>query len=151
MVKNAKFACRRLILTFFAMCWLAPSQVPAEEDRTYGRTAIIESAPPSDFLPTVALLDNGALECSSADAYSIIQSYSQGMNGIVSTDKTVMAGRMRLEASLDCRTNEKEQIVDVLMIDDVLLSGHPSDKRTVARVRMESGVECYVDAGGLEF
>jgi hypothetical protein len=82
---------------------------------------------------------------------SFNHTHSQGMNGIVSTDKTVMAGRMRLEASLDCSTNEKEQIVDVLMIDDVLLSGHPSDKRTVARVRLESGVECYVDAGGLEF
>ena len=151
MVKNAKSGCQWLILTFFAMCWLAPSQVPAEEDRTYGRTAIIEIASSSDFLPPVALLDNGELECSSADAYSIIQSYSQDMNGLVSTDKTVMAGRMRLEASLDCRTNEKEQIVDVLMIDDVMLSGHPSDKRTVARVRMESGIECYVDAGGLEF
>jgi hypothetical protein len=63
--ENAKTGYRWLILTFFATWWFWSFPVQAEKDRSYGRTALIEVAPPSDFLPTTALLDNGALECPS--------------------------------------------------------------------------------------
>jgi hypothetical protein len=39
----------------------------------------------------------------------------------------------------------------VLMIYKLLLSGRPLDSRTIARVRLESGAEHYVDVGALEF
>jgi hypothetical protein len=150
-VKNAKFDCRWLILTFFGMWWLVSSPVRAEEDQTYGRTALIEIAPASDFLPTVALLDDGELECSSADAFTIIRSYSLGMSGIVSTHKVMTAKRTRFEATLDCRITDRDQIVHVLMIYKLLLSGHTLDNHTIARVRLESGAEHYVDVGALYF
>lgn len=148
-VKNAKSDWLWLILPLLAGWMLASSPVRAEEDKNYGRAALIEIAPTFDFLPTVARLDNGELECSSAEAYTIIQSYALGINGILSTDKTIVAGRMRLEATLDCRTTQQEQIVNVLMIYNLLLSGHPLD--ALARVRLGSGAECYVDAGALAF
>ena len=150
-VKNTKSKCRWLILTFLAIWWLASTPVRAEEDQTYGRAALIEIAPTPDFLPTVALLDDGELECPSADAFTIIQSYAPGMSGIVSTDKIMTAERMRIEAALDCRTTDREQVVLVLMIYNLLLSGHPVDKRTIAKVRLTSGAEHYVEAGALQF
>jgi len=149
-VTNAKSGCAWLILTFFAM-WLLASPAGADEDRISGRTALLEIAPTSDFLPTVAYLDNSELECSSADSYTTFQSYAQGLSRIASTDEESVTGLMRIEANLDCRTTKQEQIVDVLMIYNVLPSGHPFDTRSIARVRLESGAECYVDAGALEF
>jgi len=149
MAKNPKFDCWWLMLIFLAMWWL-PSPVRAEEDRTYGPTALIEIAPASDFLTTAALLDTGALECSSADAFAIGQSYTPGVGGIFSTHKMVV-GQMRLDAAISCRTTDREQIVRVLMIYSLLLSGHPSDSRTIARVSLESGAQDYVDVGALDF
>jgi hypothetical protein len=73
------------------------------------------------------------------------------MKGIGITDKIMTAERMRIEATLDCRTTDREQIVLVLMIYNLLFSGHPFNDRTIARVRLTSGAEHYVDAGALEF
>jgi hypothetical protein len=114
MAKSPKFDCRWLMLTFFAMLWL-PSPVRAEEDRTYGPTALIEIAPAFDFLTTTALLDTGALECSSADAFAIVQSYTSGVGGIFSTHKMAVE-QMRLDTAINCRTTDREQTVHVLMI-----------------------------------
>jgi hypothetical protein len=151
MVKNTKSKCRWLILTFLTMWWLASTPVRAEKDQTYGRAALIEIVPTPDFLPTVALLDDGELECSSAYAFAIIQSYARGISGIARADKIMTAERMRIEDTLDCRTTDREQIVLVLMIYNLLLSGHPFDNRTIARVRLTSGAEHYVEVGALEF
>jgi hypothetical protein len=148
--ENAKTDYLWVILTLFATWWFWCFPVQAEEDRSYGRTALIEIAPPSDFLPTTALLDNGALECQSADAFAIIQSNTLWMREIFSTRKTVVE-RIRLETRLNCRTTDREQIVQVLTIYNLLLSGHPLENRTIARVRLGSGDERYVDIGALYF
>jgi hypothetical protein len=101
--ENAKTDYRWLILTFFATWWFWSFPVQAE-NRSYGRTALIEIAPPSDFLPTTALLDNGALECQSADAFAaVIQSNNLWMSEIFSTNRMTVE-RMRLETALNCRT-----------------------------------------------
>jgi len=148
--ENTNTDYRWVILTLFATWWFWSFPVHAEEDRSYGRTALIEIAPPSDFLPTTALLDNGALECQSADALAIIQSNTLWMREIFSTRKT-MFERIRLETRLNCRTTDREQIVQVLTIYNLLLSGHPLENRTIARVRLGSGDEHYVDVGALYF
>jgi hypothetical protein len=148
--ENVKTGYRWLILTFFATWWFWSFPVQAEKDRSYGRTALIEVAPPSDFLPTTALLDNGALQCPSADAFAIIQSNTLWMREIFSTRKTGVE-RMRRETTLNCRTTDREQIVQVLTIYNLLLSGHPLENRTIARVRSGSGDEHYVDVGALYF
>jgi hypothetical protein len=148
--ENAKTGYRWLILMFFATCWFWSFPVQAEKDRSYGRTALIEIAPPSDFLPTTALLDNGALECQSADALAIIQSNTLWMREIFSTCKTVVE-RIRLETRLNCRTTDREQVVQVLTIYNLLLSGHPLENCTIARVKSGRGDEHYVDVGALYF
>jgi hypothetical protein len=47
--------------------------------------------------------------------------------------------------------SDREQIVQVLRIYSLLLSGHPSNDRTIARVALESGAQNYVDVGALDF
>jgi hypothetical protein len=148
--ENAKTDYLWLILTVFVTWWFWSLPVRAEEDRSYGRTALIEIAPASDFLPATALLDNGALECPSPDALAVIQSNNLWISEIFSTSKMTVE-RMRLETTLNCRTSNREQIVQVLRIYSLLLSGHPSDDRTTARVVLESGVQNYVDVGALDF
>jgi hypothetical protein len=148
--ENANTGYRWVILTLFATWWFWSFPVQAEEDRSYGRTALIEIAPPSDFLPTTALLDNGALECPSADAFAVIQSNTLWMSEIFSTRKMTVE-RMRLETTLNCRTSDRKQIVQVLRIYSLLLLGHPLDDRAIARVLLESGAQNYVDVGALDF
>jgi hypothetical protein len=149
-VENTNTDYRWVILTLFATWWFWSFPVQAEEDRSFSRTVLIEIAPPSDFLPTTALLDNGALECQSADAVAIIQSDTLWMREIFSTRKTVVE-RIRLETRLNCRTTDREQIVQVLTIYNLLLSGHPLENRAIAKVRLGSGDEHYVDVGALYF
>jgi hypothetical protein len=149
-IPDSKTDYRWLILTLFATWWFWSFPVQAEEDRSFSRTVLIEIAPPSDFLPTTALLDNGALECQSADAFTIIQSNTLWMREVFSTRKTVVE-RIRLETRLNCRTTDREQIVQLLTIYNLLFSGHRLENRTIARVRLGSGNEDYVDVGALYF
>ncbi len=111
----------------------------------------IQVTPEADVQPTAATLVRGESSCASAGGEVLVRNCLTKLVSRPSSTDSILANCNRQADKLGCTTARDDELVSVRAIYDVTVSGQPKNECVIARIRLTSQRERYVDMASLLF